>query len=403
MALFISLTACAVAEAPARESDVAAKMGEAEPQHTSTPTVANSEPPTSEPPPSPSPLPTVTAAPIVPAESTSFAADDERIRTVGRFDFGDPEKPAFDWSAVGIEFAFSGTSLTIFLEDGRNSYNVIVDGRSHVLKTEPGQDAYLVADGLAEGNHQFRITKRTEAYVGAAVFKGGQIDGGALKRLPAPAQRRLEFIGDSITTGYGNEGESPDCWFTPDTQNAEKSYAAVTAKALDAQYALIALSGLGVIRNLRADSDVSSQTAIDFIDRALGLNPFVVWSPEQETPDAVVINLGTNDYSSLPFPADEDFVEAYVALIRAVRARYPQAHIFAVAGPLMLGPAPRVIESSVEQYRAAANDVLVTYVLIEDNLERSAKDFGCDWHPNEHGHQKIAAQLAPVIADQLGW
>ena len=98
---------------------------------------------------------------------------------------------------------------------------------------------------------------------------------------------------------------------------------------------------------LRADSAVSTETAIDFVDRALGLNPFVTWPAERQTPDAVVINLGTNDFSSDPFPEEEKFITAYVDLLGAVRARYPEAVIFAVSGPLMLGPAHRVIGRSM--------------------------------------------------------
>ncbi len=403
MGLLSIFTACAVAESPPGELEAVRSAAEEIPQGTDTSPAPNSEPATNEPPPSPSPLPTVTASQVVTAESTSFTAYDDRVRIIGRFDAANPQKLAFDWSAVAIEFTFSGTSLTIYLEDGRNSYNVSVDEQQQILKTEPGQEAYLIADDLPPGEHTVRIAKRTEAYVGAAVFKGGQIEGGALGQLSPPPQRSLEFIGDSITTGYGNEGESPDCWFTPDSQNAEKTYAAMIGNELDAQVALIALSGLGVVRNLREESAVSPETAVAFIDRALGLNPSIAWPPEQGTPDAVVINLGTNDYSSVPFPEDEAFIEAYVSLLRAVRARYAKTPIFAVAGPLMLEPAPRVIESSVERFRADAGDELVTYVLIEDNLERSGEDFGCDWHPNVNGHQKIAAQLAPIVAEQLGW
>jgi hypothetical protein len=42
-------------------------------------------------------------------------------------------------------------------------------------------------------------------------------------------------------------------------------------------------------------------------------------------------------------------------------------------------------------------------VKIENNLEPSAEDFGCDFHPNVNGHRKISAQLSPVIASRLGW
>ena len=371
---------------------------------TGEPEIMPDEPqPTKNPPPSPSPLPTRTAPQPTPKDLNIFDADDRRIRYNGRFDFQDPKAPAFDWSATGIEFNFTGTSLAILLQDGRNSYNVIIDGRRQVLETEMGVEEYLVAENLGSGVHHFILSKRTEAYVGAAQFKGLKIVGGELQEPPPAAGRLIEFIGDSITTGYGNEGESPDCWFTPATQNADKSYAAMTAQELDAAYTLIALSGLGVIRNLRAEDAVSAETAIDFINRALGLNPFVSWPADRLIPDAVVINLGTNDYSSVPFPDDEAFIAAYVELLDVVRTRYPEAHIFALAGPLMLGPAPRVIETAVERYRVSNNDDRLTFVNIENNLESSAVDFGCDYHPNVNGHSKIAAQLTPVLAERLEW
>lgn len=358
---------------------------------------------TIESPPMPTPIPTVTPISMAGGDPITFTADDERIRYIGRFDFRDPLGPSFDWSGSAIEFMFSGTGLTLFLADGRNSYNLLIDDRIEVLETEPGVEIYQLYEELEPGAHSFRITKRTEAYVGAAVFKGVQIVGGSLEDPSPAASRRIEFIGDSITTGYGNEGQSPECWFTPQTQNAEMSYAAITAEALGAEYALIALSGLGVVRNLRAEATASEETAIDFIDRALGLNPYVVWPPGQNVPDAVVINLGTNDYSSVPYPADSEFIDAYVELLKAVRLRHPQASIFAVAGPLMLEPAPWVIEAAVERFRANYDDDQLYYVLVEDNLERSALDFGCDWHPNVNGHKKIAVQLTEAIAATLDW
>ncbi len=360
---------------------------------------------TVKPPPQPSPVPTVTAKPKVPGapmETLFFPPYDDRFRYIGRFDFDNPQGPAFDWSGSAVEFSFAGTGLAIHLADGRNLYNVLIDGQNQVLQTEQDREVYRVAEGLEPGEHSFRLSKRTEAYVGAGVFKGAEITG-TLSEIQPGIERRLEFIGDSITAGYGIEGESPECWFTLETENADRSYAAITARALDAHYTLIAMSGVGVVRNLRADSAVSEITAVDFVDRTLGLNPFIIWPPERNTPDAVAINLGTNDYSSEPFPDDDVFIAAYLELLQAVRDRYPEAVIFAIAGPLMLHPAPTVIAAAVEQFRSANNDGLVEYVLIDDNLQRSAEDFGCDWHPNVHGHEKIAARLTPAIAETLGW
>ena len=358
---------------------------------------------TREPPLNPSPFPTVAVSEPAEAVWVTISPADERINTIGRFDFRDPSRPAFDWSAAGIEFVFSGTAAKIFLEDGRNSYNVSVDGQKSVLKTELGESNYAIASGLAPGEHVVRIIKRNEAYVGAAVFGGLQIFGSGLKQPPAKRERTLEFIGDSITTGYGNEGDSPDCWFTPATQNAELSYAAIAANELRADYSLIALSGLGVVRNLRSENAMSADTAIDFIDRSLAMNPSTSSPAQGIAPSAVIINLGTNDYSSLPFPEEESFVQAYVQLLQAVRARYPESTLFAVAGPLMLEPAPSMIRLAAERYGAIQGDDRIVTIEIENNLEQSAEDFGCDWHPNVNGQRKIASQIIPIIARELGW
>lgn len=333
-----------------------------------------------------------------------ISADDVRIRYIGRFDFSDAQHPFFDWSGVSITAAFSGPSLSILLEDGNNFYNVTIDGRSKVLQANPDETTYLVAQDLPQGPHVVQLTKRTEAYVGAGIFSGFVLGAGHdLLEKPASSERHIEFYGDSITTGYGNEGDSPQCWFAADTQNIAQSFAAQTADHFNADYSIVALSGLGVARNLRSEEASSAETAIDFVDRTVAMNPDMTWEPQNEIPDVVVVNLGTNDFSSLPFPEVETFVIAYVDLLRQIRRKYPQAPLFVLAGPLMLDPAPDLIRTAVERMRLVGSDENVYFVAIEDTFDDSAADFGCDWHPNVQGHKKITDQLVPVMADVLGW
>ncbi len=350
--------------------------------------------------------PTLTAVPTIAhsRDPVIIAADDSRIQYTGRFDFSDPLRPYFDWSGVSIKAAFSGPSLSILLADENNFYNVTIDGRSQILQTSPDMNRYLIAEALADGPHLVELTKRTEAYVGSGVFSGFVLAAGHdLLQKPDSAGRHIEFIGDSITTGYGNEGDSPQCWFTPATQNIAGTFAAQTAAHFGADYSIVALSGLGVVRNLRSSTTDSTETAIDFLNRSVAMNSAAIWEELDQQPDAVVVNLGTNDFSSLPFPERAAFEDAYVELLQAIRLRNPAAPIFSLAGPLMLGPAPNAILTAVESMRLANKDENVHFLLIEDTLEESAVDFGCDWHPNVNGHRKITAQLVPVMADVLGW
>lgn len=71
----------------------------------------------------------------------------------------------------------------------------------------------------------------------------------ALRRLRSCPNVGLNFIGNSITCGYGVESENPKDPFTYDTENHFYTYAARTARALKAQHLVVARSGIGIYRN----------------------------------------------------------------------------------------------------------------------------------------------------------
>lgn len=353
------------------------------------------------------PPPTVTAVPTtvfgLRGEPERISATDPRIRYVGRVDFSNPGGPAFDWSATTIEARFTGTTLGILLQDGRNQYEVIIDGVPQVLVPDPTQDTYIVAGGLPDEPHTVRIVKRTEALSGAGVFNGFLLDAGQdLLEPPPPAERLITFVGDSITMGYGVEGDDPTCFFTPDTENVLKSFAGMTADAFGADFNVLGFSGLGVVRSLGGDQLPGDQM-IDYLDRTLALNPFITWEYSTRAPDAIAVNLGTNDFAQNPLPEADEFTQGYVELLVALRERYPDAPIFALAGPIMYEGANWMVETAVSQARTQLSDDRIHYVLIENTLELSAVDYGCEWHPNVSGQQKIVDQLLPVMSDVLGW
>lgn len=79
----------------------------------------------------------------------------------------------------------------------------------------------------------------------AAIIKHGVQHPLMSTQPPAPRERRLLFIGDSITAGYGvlcNDSSGP---FAPETESAWHAYAAVATRALDADAHVIAYSGKG--------------------------------------------------------------------------------------------------------------------------------------------------------------
>ncbi|MEU4761660.1 SGNH/GDSL hydrolase family protein [Actinosynnema sp. NPDC023794] len=123
---------------------------------------------------------------------------------------------------------------------------------------------------------------------------------GAVLSKPAPRDRQIEFIGDSLTVGYGNVSGTRDC--NPEqlkrNTNTDVSYSALTARQLDADYQINGFSGLGMVRNVAGISpDVTYRT---YYDRALLNVDGDVWqNPGTWRPQIVVVNLGANDFSDL--------------------------------------------------------------------------------------------------------
>src|SRR3989339_1599076 len=156
-------------------------------------------------------------------------ADNTNIQYIGRVKATDPKNPAFDWPGVSINTVFEGTSLSLRIQDEysqANYYNVFIDTRpAYVFTTLTSQTNYSVATGLTAGSHTVLITKRTGInYAGGkCTFKGFILDTGkTLLAPPARPNRRIEFIGDSYTCGYGNEGTIS----TPETNDIDNNYLA---------------------------------------------------------------------------------------------------------------------------------------------------------------------------------
>ncbi|MDR3625611.1 MAG: hypothetical protein P4L45_02195, partial [Ignavibacteriaceae bacterium] len=178
-------------------------------------------------------------------ESTGYInADNPDIQYIGRFDFSNPSKVTYDWAGVFIHANFEGTSCCVRMGGHKNEYAVVVDNHAPRILTVDSSGVYKIASGLADSlPHSVTITKRSESLFGKGEFDGFILDKG--KNLLPPEhrpERRIEFIGNSITCGYGVEGENGNCTFSLETENASMSYAGMTARALNADYSLVAYS-----------------------------------------------------------------------------------------------------------------------------------------------------------------
>ncbi len=341
--------------------------------------------------------PTRTLTPtIAPTGSSS-------VLYVGRFNNTDPLGPRYAWSGTTIKANFSGTGISANLvSSGDNWFNVIIDGVVQTpLHTPAGTNGVVsLASGLAAGNHSVVLFKRTEAQTGDIQFKGFTVTGGQLLAPPTPAARRIEFIGDSITVGYGNEGIDQYHTFTTQNENAYLAYGPVTARALNADQFLIAWSGKGVIRNYSGDTtDVLPSVYL----RITPWDTTTLWNPSQWVPQVVVINLGTNDFAS-GIPDKTAFTTGYTNFYNQIRSQYPNAHIYVALGPLLYGDgliSARDYLTTVVNQRTAAGDTKIHF--IEFPQQDGSLGYGEDWHPSVAQHAAMANQLIAQIKADLGW
>ena len=316
----------------------------------------------------------------------------EDIHTSGRFDWSNPSEPRFEWSGTSIAASFDGTGVSVVLDAwSRNFFEVIVDGApSAVIEIASGEATYPLVSGLAAGEHTVEIYRRTEAFLNPVTFKGFVVEGGAIVPSPWPWEHGLEFIGDSITAGYGALGVGPDCPFSAETESAYVSYAGVAARDLNASAHLLAWSGKGVYQNYGGDRDELMPV---LYERTIPTEADSRWDFSIH-PDAVIVNLGTNDFS---VEVDQtEFEAAYVNLILQIRGHHPDAAIYCVGGYTLNDTATDYIANAI----AASGDANVR--LLDLPPVDSSEGWGCDWHPSAATHERIGHLVADRLRTDLG-
>jgi lysophospholipase L1-like esterase len=296
---------------------------------------------------------------------------------------------------------FEGTDVSVQLNDsGRNQFTVVVDGQVNAtLKAQAGSHAYVLAQGLAPGRHEVEVYRRTEADQGVTTFEGFDFGAqGTLLAPPAPKARRLEVIGDSISCGYGNEGADTSCGFSPDTENHYLTYGAIAARSLGAELTTVAWSGKGVVNNYNTDT---TDPMPSLYNRVLPGDASSVWDFSVK-PHAVIINLGTNDFSTDGDPTTEQFRDGYMGLVEQVRAGAPDAFILCTVGNMLtdadLDAARAGIHAAVDAIKGAGDDKIAAW-----DMDIPNDDPGCNWHPKVATHELIAAALVTQLEQHLGW
>ncbi len=339
------------------------------------------------------------------------------------------------WTGSALELNAKGSELWIEIEADYDMYepwiSMIVNGAqvSRQMVTA-GRYWICVFRGMNEKvTKNVRIVKDVQAMSGDPDAKlqihAVKLDGEFLPVEDKPF--RIEFVGDSITSGEGIIGAKSEedwisMWFS-----AVDNYTAMTAVNLNADYRVISQSGWGV---LTAWDNNPYGNIPDIYEKVCGLlkgeknsdlgalkeYDFSSWQP-----DIVVVNLGTNDNGAFHSPQWKDettgethkqrlkedgsyheedlqaFEKAIINFLIKLRRYNPKAQIVWAYGMIGIPLMPSIYRA-VEAYEKCSGDRRVSVFQLPNTTDET---IGARYHPGKAAHEKAAKELAHYLKQYL--
>lgn len=337
---------------------------------------------------------TVLAQQVVRVESEPSGLQALTARVSGRIQALPDGGMRRQWPGTYAEAAFVGSDAYFRVGPGDVNLRLRMDSEASIALVKPAPGLYRVTVPRMAGPHRIRVDVASESQAGATSFGGFFLAAGASPATLPMRAHQVEFIGDSHTVGYGNTSSTRECtgdqvWESTDTS---VGVAPKVAARYDADYQVNAISGRGIVRNFNGFAADVLPNAYPFVlfDKA------TVTSDPNWRPQAIVISLGTNDFS-MPLHEGEkwtqreqlqaDFVASYANFVRELHLRHPQAYILLwVAGSedSELVTQVRKVMERVQQ----SSDAKIGFVPVS-NLAMS----GCHYHPSVADDQSIALAL----------
>ena len=267
--------------------------------------------------------------------TNSILATNDMIRYEGRVWISDDgEHVELIWPASSVNLSFKSTKIEFSLinEDPRNVFNIYLDGKLHDRIIPTVSNSKFEISDLSADWHTIKIVKCGEVSYGTSKFVGFELDlNSEIRKTEAP-EIKLEFYGDSITTGRELEDLVEN---NNKVSNVCESYAYICADHYNTQISVIAESGMGIVNG--------------FIENTI-FDTYDIWNPTNSSkwnfsnyvPDVVVINLLQNDHSLIDKNDEKDltaesiyFVQ-YFDLLERIRILYPEAHIVSMLGNMTI-------------------------------------------------------------------
>jgi lysophospholipase L1-like esterase len=287
-----------------------------------------------------------------------------------------------------VEVGIIATSLKISLKTSYTSYmRVWIDGVEQddwILIDSKTTADYVVAEGLEFGYHSIKIVKATEMQL--ATWAIASFDAETFATPVEKPELKIEFIGDSITAGYGVLGVQGE-GRTVHNSDSTKSYAYQTAMLLNADCSVVAWSGI-CAKAFHWAKDINMDYLYELQSYA-NRNEYAF----KFKPNIVVLNLGTNDadYINSVNPSYKaSFATDYLDFLKFVRAKNPNAYIICLYG--MMG-ASQTVDSGI----LSAVESLADSKIVYNPIQITANFEGAGGHPNLAAQTSWAELLAAYI------
>jgi hypothetical protein len=336
---------------------------------------------------------------VISAQDTLRASE---LKPFGRHLFTDGKHIELIGSASHIGFRFTGKTCLVFAyityPEGHNYLQYELDGdyKSRIRVNGTNNKPILIS-APNDGEHTVWIYKATEAHTGPIFIE--KVTGRGVQPLTRSKAPLIEFIGNSITCGAASDASEVACGTGQyhDQHNAFYAYGPRVARALNTNYFLSSVSGIGIYRNWNSDGPTMPQV-YEKVD--LQENSQRMWDFKSYTPNIVSIALGTNDFSRgdgkrtrLPFDS-ATFVGNYIQFVKLVKSKYPKAQIVLLTSPMVGG---HTLENCISAVKQSIDKVFPQDKPVATFFFKPMQPRGCSWHPSVEDHAQLAEELIPLF------
>ena len=242
-----------------------------------------------------------------------------------------------------------------------------------------------------------------------------------------PAKMKIEFIGDSITSGEGLAGAPEQMEWIPSVFVGSESYAAQVSRYFEADFSVFSQCGWGLCwgwdgnRNNNIPAYYEKVCGVmegDFHNQ-LGENQDYDF---KDGSDFVVLNLGTNDDGAFfqpPWKDEKSGIEYKLELdggkisasdneyivqraknfLSLIRKHNKNAQIIWCYGMIKLKFIPECLNTAIKQWKKETGDSKIHLLELDsmEDVEKNYEDKGSRGHPGKKVHKLAAEKLKKLI------